>query len=286
MVETNVPSEERSNVATDKDILEGFYFESPPVEEIIDTDGIKLVKVRSGQEMVYWRFGKVSETTKKAGLRLITGLLELYGSGMIVNVDQVRNEHVKVETVQTNDNIELKTATASLFYNIEDPIKTARAAFDDKKRILSYQDILRSRAEADLRQFVRSKKLDELNGLDNKQQDILNPDTKEYLMEHLGIKAHNLLYRRIDLPDDLERSLAQAVISLQEAKGRLELSRVEGEIARHYAAAGDSYKNNPDALTLRKLQTLDNLVESQGKHSLFLGMDPLMGSIFASRNQA
>ena len=287
MTEANAPEQEGIEAVIDKDAFWGFYRKTPEVEKIIDVPGIKLVRVRSGQKMVYWRFGQIAEKPKDDGLRLIVGLGGLYGSGMIVNTKEVKDQHILVETVQTKDNIELKEATASLFYKIEDPVKTAMAAFDDKAKELSYKEVINSIAEADLRQFIRGKTLEQINGIKHTEQNILSKDTEKYLIDELGIRADKLLYRRVNIPDELERSLAEAVIALQEARGRYELSKFEVKIAKNNGIAAKEYKENPEAITLRKLQTLDNLVESEGKHNLFIGLDPIMGSILANRtNQA
>ncbi len=264
------------NADTDKDLFESFYLESPPTDVIIDTDGIKLVRIRSGQKMVYWRLGIVAHEPKEAGLRLIVGLGELWGSGMVVNTDEVRNQHIEVATVQTRDDIELKTATATLLYNIANPVLTARAAFDDKTKQLAYQPTLGFIAQTALRQFIRNKTLADLAEV---QQDIFDsvPDTRNYILDKLGIQAHKLLYRRIDLPDTLERELAEKAIAIREAEGRLEIAKRETAIAAELEQAA-KHLTTPEAMELRRLQSLDNLVETQKNNpNLFIGIDPLLG---------
>src|SRR3989344_9370151 len=82
------------NPDSDPDVLGKFYLETPTTETMIDVYGIKLVKIRSGQEMVYWRMGKIDHCPKPEGLRLIVGLAKLWGGGMVITVNAVRNEHI------------------------------------------------------------------------------------------------------------------------------------------------------------------------------------------------
>jgi len=254
------------------------YLPSPPTDIPLEPRFMQFVKIRSGQRMVYSRLGIISRTSKRHGLRLIFNPFGLWGNGIVVHTEKIRNQHIEIKTVQTKDNIELLSATASLFYTIKHPATTVRAAFDDEKKTLAYEDTLNFMAEADLRQFIRGKTLENLNGIPADEQDILSDETWEYMMDDLGIEAHKLLYRRIDLPKELEAGLAEKIIAIQEAEGRLEIARRETKIAEEYAIASKSYRNNPEAMELRRLQSLDNLVETQKANpNLFIGIDPMLG---------
>ncbi len=269
-------------------LIRKLYVDTPTTDVMLETKSLAFVRIRSGQRMVYMRMGIIGGTPKRAGIRLIFSPFNLWGSGIVVNTDQIRNEPVEVKTVQTRDNIELLSATASLFYNITRPAQTVRAAFDDKKKKLDYQNTIKFIAEARLRQFIRGKTLEDLNGISVEDQDILKEDatTKKYLLDKLGINAHKLLYRRIDLPSELEAELAERIVATEEAKGRLEIAKIEPKIAAEYEGAAEIYSRFPDALVLRGYQSLDNLVETQKQNpNMIWGLDPMFASLLTRIRQ-
>ncbi|MEK6813079.1 MAG: SPFH domain-containing protein [Nanoarchaeota archaeon] len=270
--------------SSDEDTQNKFYLESPHEEMIIETRFLKLLQIRSGQEWIYWRRGKLSEEVKGAGWRIIFSPAKLWGSGMVINTVRPRNEHIEVKTVQTGDYIDVLSASASLYYRITDPKKTVQAAYDSESEKIDYKTLLIHRAEADLRQFVLSKKLKEMRELaqatvgGQKTIDTLSEDTKKFAIEQLGITADALLYRRIDLPPELEARLAEATLAAEEAEGRLNLAKKETEMAAEYAKAAEFYEQHPKAMDIRRLQSLDNLVETQRANpNLFIGVEPFLG---------
>ena len=272
--QNKVPLEEPSHpeLDTDRDVLQNFYLENPPLNRMITTDFLKLIRVTSGQRGVYFSLGKVDPEPWEEGTHFLWGWLELWGSVVVVDVTTERKSLELIHRVQAKGPLDLPAAYGTLQYKVTDPVKTITAVG------LDYPAIIEDVGQADLRRFIGSKTLDDLVTLPPGQIDAASDETKKYARDSLGIEIQKILFEGIDLPPELEREIAQKTIAAEEAKGRLELADVEIEIAGKYAKAAEHYRDHPEAMELRRLQSLDNLVETQKANpNLFIGIDPMLG---------
>ncbi len=129
-----------------------------------------------------------------------------------------------------------------------------------------------------LRAAVGTRSLDEL--LENKQ--LIDDSVSAYLNERLpgtGIEISGLGVRDIILPGEMKTLLAQVVEAEKAAQANVIRRREETSATRSLLNTAKVMEDNPTALRLKELETLERVAERIDRISVFGGLDQVLNGL-------
>lgn len=129
-----------------------------------------------------------------------------------------------------------------------------------------------------LRAAVGTRTLDEL--LENKQ--LIDDSVSQYLQEKLagsGIEVSGLGVRDIILPGEMKALLAQVVEAEKAAQANVIRRREETSATRSLLNTAKVMEDNPTALRLKELETLERVAERIDRISVFGGLDQVLNGL-------
>lgn len=129
-----------------------------------------------------------------------------------------------------------------------------------------------------LRAAVGTRSLDEL--LENKQivDQVINQHLQEKLRD-FGLRVLSLGVKDIVLPGDMKVLLAQVVEAEKSAQANVIRRREETGATRSMLNTARVMENNPIALRLKELETLEKIAERIDKISVFGGLDQVLNGL-------
>lgn len=129
-----------------------------------------------------------------------------------------------------------------------------------------------------LRAAVGTRTLDEL--LENKQ--LIDDIVSQYLAEKLvgsGIEVSGLGVRDIILPGEMKTLMAQVVEAEKAAQANVIRRREETSATRSLLNTAKVMEDNPTALRLKELETLERVAERIDRISVFGGLDQVLNGL-------
>ncbi|NER59168.1 slipin family protein [Pseudomonas sp. MAFF212428] len=129
-----------------------------------------------------------------------------------------------------------------------------------------------------LRAAVGTRTLDEL--LENKQ--LIDDTVSQYLSEKLqgsGMEISGLGVRDIILPGEMKTLLAQVVEAEKAAQANVIRRREETSATRSLLNTAKVMEDNPTALRLKELETLERVAERIDRISVFGGLDQVLNGL-------
>lgn len=129
-----------------------------------------------------------------------------------------------------------------------------------------------------LREAVGTRTLDEL--LENKQ--VIDQVVSAYLAEKMadtGIETVSLGVKDIVLPGDMKTILSQVVEAEKAAQANVIRRREETAATRSLLNTAKVMENNPVALRLKEMETLERVAERIDKISVFGGLDQVLNGL-------
>lgn len=151
------------------------------------------------------------------------------------------------QDVITKDNVSI-TVNAVNYFRVVDPMKA----------IIEVEDYLYATsqlAQTTLRAVVGQVELDDV--LSNR--DVINQQVQEILDQHTdpwGIKVSQVELKDVDLPKDMQRSIARQAEAERDRRAKVILAKGEEMAAIHLRNAAETIGDNPVAVQLRFMQTL------------------------------
>lgn len=216
---------------------------------------ISLRQVDQYQRGVMLTMGRFSGT-KNPGWRLVVPVFQ-----KMIKVDmRVKAVDVPDQKAITKDNISVNV-NAVIYYRI----------ISAEKAILEVEDFFHAMsqlAQTTMRNVVGEVELDELlanrDQISDKIRNIVDKISDEW-----GIKVDNVELKDIDLPADMERTIAKQAEA--ERERRAVIIKAEGEVqaAENMAKAAQMLSNQTGALHLRTLQSLNDLSSDQSNTVIF-----------------
>lgn len=214
------------------------------------------IKILSEYERgVVFRLGRLVGARGPGIIFVIPGIEEMYRIDLrTVTLD------VPPQDVITRDNVSVKV-NAVLYFRVVDP---NRAVVDVQNYLYATSQI----AQTTLRSVCGQAQLDELlserEHFNTRLQEIIDANTEPW-----GIKVTGVEVKHIDLPEDMQRSLARQAEA--ERLRRAKVIGAEGEFqsAVRLAEAAAVMEKNPIAMQLRVLQTFSQ-VGKEKNHTLIL----------------
>jgi regulator of protease activity HflC (stomatin/prohibitin superfamily) len=214
---------------------------------------------------VVFRLGKLMPAAKGPGLIVIFRPIDT-----IVKVSLRTAVHdVPPQDIITRDNVSVKV-NAVVYYRVIDP-RRAIVEVED------YTYATSQLSQTTLRSVLGQAELDDLlsqrERLNQQLQEILDNQTDPW-----GIKVSAVEVKHVDLPEDMRRAMARQAEA--EREKRAKIIHAEGELtaSTQLAQAAEVIGRQPGAMTLRYLQTLNEIAAEQNSTIVF----PLPIDLFAA----
>jgi len=204
---------------------------------------------------VIFRLGRVIKA-KGPGLIILIPLIDkmLKVSMRLVAMD------VDPQDVITKDNVSVKV-NAVIYFRVIDPIKAI-------VEVENYNYAMSQLAQTTLRSVCGQAELDELlsarEKINSQLQEILDTHTDPW-----GIKVATVELKHIDLPQEMQRSMAKQAEAERERRAKVINADGEFQAAAKLSEAAEIIEKNPMALQLRYLQTMREMSAEQNSTVIF-----------------
>lgn len=179
------------------------------------------------------------------------------GPGLIMLIPLVdRMQRVSLRTIVldippqdviTKDNVTMKVNAVN-YFRVVDPMKA----------IIEVEDFMYATsqlAQTTLRAVVGQVELDDVLS----DRNVINRQLQEILDQHTdpwGIKVSQVELKDVDLPKEMQRSIARQAEAERDRRAKVILARGEEMAAQHLRNAADTIGDSPVAVQLRFMQTL------------------------------
>jgi regulator of protease activity HflC (stomatin/prohibitin superfamily) len=167
---------------------------------------------------------------------------------------------VDPQDVITRDNVSVKV-NAVIYFRVIDPTKAII-------EVENYTYAMSQLAQTTLRSVCGQAELDELlsarEKINSQLQEILDTHTDPW-----GIKVANVELKHIDLPTEMQRSMAKQAEAERERRAKVINAEGEFQAAAKLADAAGIIQDHPMALQLRYLQTMREMSAEQNTTTIF-----------------
>jgi len=217
---------------------------------------VSAIKVLKEYERgVIFRLGRVIKT-KGPGLIILIPVIDkmVKVSLRLVAMD------VPSQDVITRDNVSVKV-NAVIYFRVMDP---TNATIEVENYLFATSQL----AQTTLRSVCGQVELDELlaerDKINARLQGILDAQTDPW-----GIKVSTVEVKHIDLPEEMQRSMARQAEAERERRAKVISAEGEYQAATRLADAAEIIRRHPEALQLRYLQTLREISSESNSTTLF-----------------
>ena len=167
---------------------------------------------------------------------------------------------VDPQDVITRDNVSVKV-NAVIYFRVIEPIKAVI-------EVEEYNYAVSQLSQTTLRSVCGQAELDELlsarEKINSQLQEILDMHTDPW-----GIKVTTVDLKHIDLPQDMQRSMAKQAEAERERRAKIINAEGEFQAANKLAEAAEIIREHPMALQLRYLQTMREISAEQNTTTIF-----------------
>jgi len=204
---------------------------------------------------VIFRLGRVIKT-KGPGLIILIPIIDkmVKVSLRLVAMD------VPSQDVITRDNVSIKV-NAVIYFRVMDP---TNATIEVENYLFATSQL----AQTTLRSVCGQVELDDLlaerEKINTQLQNILDKHTDPW-----GIKVTTVEVKHIDLPEEMQRSMARQAEAERERRAKVINAEGEYQAATRLAEAAGIIQQHPEALQLRYLQTLREISSESNSTTLF-----------------
>lgn len=217
------------------------------------SSAIKILK--EYDRAVIFRLGRVIKT-KGPGLIILIPIIDkmVKVSLRLVAMD------VPSQDVITKDNVSIKV-NAVVYFRVMDP---TNATVEVENYLFATSQL----AQTTLRSVCGQVELDELLS----EREKINAQLQSILDKHTdpwGIKVATVEVKHIDLPEDMQRSMARQAEAERERRAKVINAEGEFQAANRLAEAAAIIQKHPEALQLRYLQTLREISSESNTTTVF-----------------
>ncbi len=167
---------------------------------------------------------------------------------------------VPPQDIITRDNVSVKVS-AVIYFRVLDP----------KKAVIEVEDYLFATSQISqttLRSILGESALDSLlaerEKINKRLQEIIDSHTEPW-----GIKVSNVEVKQIDLPEDMQRSMAAEAEAERERRAKVINAEGEFQASQKLADAAKIIGEYPTAIQLRFLQTLAEVASENNSTTIF-----------------
>ncbi|GAB6193889.1 slipin family protein [Desulfocastanea catecholica] len=195
------------------------------------------------------------QTVKKPGLRIVVpGIQRAFRVDLrVVTMD------IPPQDVISKDNVTVRV-NAVLYFRVVDP---ERAIIQVEEFLVATNQLAQTTLRSVLGQHELDEMLSERERLNDSIQEIIDKRTDAW-----GIKVINVEIKHIDLNDTMIRAIARQAEAERERRAKVIHAEGEYQAAEKLLAAAEIISQNPQALQLRYLQTLNDISSSQNSSTI------------------
>ena len=225
--------------------------------------------LREYERAVIFRLGRVIKT-KGPGLIILIPIVDkmVKVSLRLVAMD------VPEQDVITRDNVSIKV-NAVIYFRVMDP---TNATIEVENYLFATSQL----AQTTLRSVCGQVELDEILA----EREKINAQLQSILDKHTdpwGIKVTTVEVKHIDLPEEMQRSMARQAEAERERRAKVINAEGEYQAATRLAEAAGIIREHPEALQLRYLQTMREM-SSEGNTTLLFPLPIDLLSSFVKKN--
>ncbi len=225
--------------------------------------------------MFLWSAIKVMKEYERAVVFFLGRLVSDRGPGLVIIIP-VLEKMVRIslrlvtmdvppQDIITRDNVSV-TVNAVVYFRVMEPSKAVVEVED-------YYYATSQLAQTTLRSVLGQADLDDLlserEKINHELQSIIDTQTDPW-----GIKVTTVEIKHVDLPQEMQRSMAKQAEAERERRAKIIAADGEFQAADKLAQAADIISVNPQALQLRYLQTLREIAVENNSTTIFpLPMD-------------
>lgn len=221
---------------------------------LIGLSGLRIAN--QYQRGVVFRLGKL-QGLRGPGLYWLIPFIEWQ---RLVDLRTVTNSVERQETI-TRDNVPIKV-TAVIWYAIVDPIKSVIQVIDVERSVIQV-------ALTSLRNIIGRHSLDEVL----KDQEQITSTMREAIdlaTEPWGVKVSRVEMRNVEIPENMQRVMAQEAEALREKRARIIKAEAELEAAVKLKEAAGLIMENPAGLELRRMQMITEVGAEQNTTTIIM----------------
>ena len=208
------------------------------------------------ERAVVFRLGRYNRTAGP-GLYFKWPLIE-----WIVKTDlRTRTTAVEAQETITRDNVPIKINTV-IWQRIVDPQKAIIEVADVGNAVIQV-------ALTTLRSVIGQHTLDEVL----KEQDAIAHIIEKQVdavTSPWGVKAERIQMKNVEIPESMQRAMAQEAEALREKRARLIKAEAEFEAAKMLNEAAETIMKNPAALELRRMQMITEVGAEQNTMTIVM----------------
>jgi regulator of protease activity HflC (stomatin/prohibitin superfamily) len=208
------------------------------------------------QRAVVFRLGKLRGVSGP-GLFWIIPLIEWRRN---IDIRTITASVDQQETI-TKDNVPVKV-TAVIWYAITDPVKAVVEVVDVDKAVIQV-------ALTSLRNIIGRHTLDDVL----KEQERLGTDMRQVIdsaTEPWGVKVTRVEMRNVEIPESMQRAMAQEAEALREKRARIIKAEAELEASIKLNEAAAVIMQNPAGLELRRMQMITEVGAEQNTMTIVM----------------
>lgn len=167
---------------------------------------------------------------------------------------------VPPQDVITQDNVSIKV-NAVVYFRVIEPQK---AIVQVENFLLATSQISQTTLRSVLGQSELDDILSQREKINHKLQQIIDANTEPW-----GVKVTNVEVKQIDLPQEMQRAMARQAEAERERRSKVIAAEGEFQASQKLADAAAVLANEPSALTLRYLQTLNEIASVNNSTTIF-----------------
>ena len=206
---------------------------------------------------VVFRFGRYTGV-RGPGLFWIIPL----GVERFVKVDlRVLTDGVEEQESMTRDNVPVKV-NAVIWYRVTKPERSVIEVQNVRNAVIQV-------ALTTLRNVIGQHTLDDVLKEREKLADLLK-ERVDSVTEAWGVEIQNVEMKNVEIPESMQRAMAQEAEALREKRARIIKAEAEMEAALKLREAADEIMKTPAALELRRMQMLTEIGAEQNTMTVIM----------------
>ena len=208
------------------------------------------------QRGLVFRFGRL-QSTRGPGL---TWIIPLVDRLQVVDM-RVITQDIEPQETMTNDNVPVKVR-AVVWYHVVNP---ENAIIE----VANFEDAVRQTALTSLRSVMGQHSLDELLKQQEKLSSMLG-EIIDRVTEPWGVAVDRVQIKDVEIPNSMQRAMAQEAEAHREKRARIIKSEAEYEAALKLTEAATMMAQTPMAIELRRMQMLTEVGAEQNTMTIVM----------------
>jgi regulator of protease activity HflC (stomatin/prohibitin superfamily) len=209
------------------------------------------------ERAVVFRFGRYI-ATRGPGLFWIIPL----GVDRAVKVDmRVLTDGVEQQEAMTRDNVPVKV-NAVIWYRVVTPDKAVIEVQNVRNAVVQV-------ALTTLRNAIGQHSLDDVLK-ERERVSALLKERVDQVTEAWGVEVQNVEMKNVEIPDSMQRAMAQEAEALREKRARIIKAEAELSAAQKLREAADEIMKTPASLELRRMQMLTEVGAEQNTMTIVM----------------